>query len=78
VGEATKMYEELGQVGADVAMYTRYPSRSESCVPSVLVVGAFQPRLSEAASTRAPMTRSAPETTMIDMNRVMRMVDLRV
>jgi hypothetical protein len=78
VGEATKMYEELGQVGADVAMYTRYPSRSESGVPSVLVVGAFQPKLSEAASTRAPMTRSAPETTMTDMNRVMCMDDLRV
>ena len=73
MGEATKKYEEFGQVGADVATYTRYPSRSESGVPSVLVVGAFQLKLSEAVFTRAPMTRSVSETTMTDMNRVIRM-----
>jgi hypothetical protein len=73
VGEAMKAYEELGQVGGDVARYTRYPSRSESGVPSALIVGALQLTLSEAASTRAPLMRSAAETNTTAVNRVIRM-----
>jgi hypothetical protein len=53
VGEGTEWKEPLGQAGADVPRYTRYPDRSRKAEPSAFVEGAFQVRGNDAASTPA-------------------------